>query len=38
MRILSLPTGQELAPWFLHQVAVASQGLYPQPLWISAAC
>ena len=37
MRILSLPTGQELAPWQLHQVAVASQGLSPQPLWISAA-
>lgn len=36
-RILSLPTGQELAPWQLHQVAVASQGLSPQPLLISAA-
>jgi hypothetical protein len=37
MRILSLPTGQELAPWRLHQVAVASTGLSPLPLWISAA-
>src|SRR6202050_2879647 len=31
------PLGQELAPWQLHQVAVASAGLSPQPLWISAA-
>jgi len=34
---LIYPHGQELAPWRLHQVAVASQGLSPQPLWISAA-
>ena len=31
------PLGQELAPWHLHQVAVASSGLSPQPLLISAA-
>jgi len=31
------PLGQELAPWQLHQVAVASAGLSPQPLLISAA-
>lgn len=36
-RILSLPIGQELAPWITVQVAVASQGLSPRPLWISAA-
>ncbi len=36
-RILSIPIGQELAPWFSDQVAVASSGLSPQPLWISAA-
>jgi hypothetical protein len=37
LRILSLPTGQELAPWHWGLVAVASSGLFPQPLWISAA-
>jgi hypothetical protein len=31
------PLGQELAPWQLHQVAVASAGLSPRPLLISAA-
>jgi hypothetical protein len=31
------PHGQELAPWHLHQVAVVSSGLSPQPLSISAA-
>jgi len=31
------PLGQELAPWQLRQVAVASAGLSPQPLLISAA-
>jgi len=30
------PHGQELAPWHMDQVAVASQGLSPRPLWISA--
>jgi hypothetical protein len=30
-------TGQEVAPWHLGQVAVASKGLFPQPLWIKAA-
>src|ERR1700720_3197996 len=30
------PHGQELAPWHMDQVAVASKGLSPQPLWISA--
>jgi len=31
------PLGQELAPWQFDQVAVASAGLSPQPLLISAA-
>src|ERR1700739_2742907 len=30
-------TGQELAPGLSGLVAVASSGLFPQPLWISAA-
>jgi threonine/homoserine/homoserine lactone efflux protein len=27
--------GQELAPWHSRRVAVASSGLFPQPLWIN---
>src|SRR5262245_61508008 len=35
-RLLSLPGfGQEVAPWLSGLVAVASSGLFPQPLWIS---
>jgi len=37
---LSRVIGQEVAPWRLvqkgRQVAVASSGLFPQPLWINA--
>src|SRR6266571_8995603 len=34
--VLSLPfIGQELAPWRCRPVAVASSGLFPQPLWIN---
>ena len=37
-RVLSVPsTGQDLAPWFEDQVAVASSGLFPQPLWIKCS-
>src|SRR5262249_22767484 len=35
-RLLSLPViGQEVAPGLSRLVAVASSGLFPQPLWIS---
>src|SRR5688500_3564631 len=35
-RLLSLPLfGQEVAPGLSRLVAVASAGLFPQPLWIS---
>jgi len=34
--VLSPPfIGQELAPWRCRRVAVASSGLFPQPLWIN---
>jgi hypothetical protein len=37
-QVLSVPSnGQDLAPWFKDQVAVASSGLFPQPLSINAA-
>src|SRR5262249_8392663 len=35
-RLLSLPViGQDVAPGLARLVAVASSGLFPQPLWIS---